>query len=443
MSDHLPQELLAEILSRLPVKSILICRCVSKTWYSLITNPSFITHHLKKTAARNSGLLFFSYCNREPCPPFRKNESYLLYPDELFASPVEELDCPCKGFKGLFDIVGSCNGVFCLSYGYYAPALWNPSVRKIVNIPRPNVTFTSHGFHKHSHGFGFDSSTGDYKLVRIVYLPDSNLNFDKIPPLVEIYSLRSRGWRKVDNDLKCVIPDFSTSAFLNGTCHWVATKPPNGPDVCDAILSFSLGEEVFGEMEVPDCLAKKYHYINVAVSDGSLLLVAFTETTEERCFSVWMMKEYGVPGSWTKLFNISHLADIRRFIAFRQSGEVLLVNGGEELFFYDPKTEEFSYTEIWGTPSSFYLDTLVESLVLLDEPNEFAEEEPSEDDGSSGVSNENSSSPDGVDMDLQKNNEGNQNANSPIILNEANEILEEVASTCNSQMAIDKANEEA
>ncbi|KAF2293418.1 hypothetical protein GH714_001525 [Hevea brasiliensis] len=295
MSDHLPQELLAEILSRLPVKSILICRCVSKT-----------------------------------------------------------------------------------------------CVRKIVNIPRPNVTFTSHGFHKHSHGFGFDSSTGDYKLVRIVYLPDSNLNFDKIPPLVEIYSLRSRGWRKVDNDLKCVIPDFSTSAFLNGTCHWVATKPPNGPGVCDAILSFSLGEEVFGEMEVPDCLAKKYHYINVAVSDGSLLLVAFTETTEER--------------------------------AFQQSGEVLLVNGGEELFFYDPKTEEFSYTEIWGTPSSFYLDTLVESLVLLDEPNEFAEEEPSEDDGSSGVSNENSSSPDGVNMDLQKNNEGNQNANSPIILNEANEI---------------------
>ncbi|KAF2293411.1 hypothetical protein GH714_001477 [Hevea brasiliensis] len=201
MSDHLPQELLEEILSRLPVKSILICRRVSKTSYSLITNPSFIAHHLKKTTARNSGLLFFSYCKTEPCPPFRKNESYLLYPDELFANPVEELDCPCEGFKDLFDIVGSCNGDFCLSY--------------------------------------------------------------------------------------------------------------------------------------------------------------------------------------------------------------------------------------------------VESLVLLDEPNEFAEEEPSEDDGSSGVSNENSSSPDGVDMDLQKNNEGNQNANSPIILNEANEILEEVASTCNSQMAIDKANEEA
>ncbi|KAF2293405.1 hypothetical protein GH714_001386 [Hevea brasiliensis] len=175
-------------------------------------------------------------------------------------------------------------------------------------------------------------------------------------------------------------------------------------------------------------------------SDGSLLLVAFTETTEERCFSVLMMKEYGVPGSSTKLFNISHLADIRRFIAFRQSGEVLLVNGGEKLFSMIQRQKN-SRIQKFGALQALFLDTLVESLVLLDEPNEFAEEEPSEDDGSSGVSNEHSSSPDDVDMDLQKNNEGNQNANRPIILNEANEILEEVSSTSNSQIVIDEANE--
>ncbi|XP_021666818.2 F-box protein CPR1-like [Hevea brasiliensis] len=449
MSDHLPQELLAGILSRLPVKSILICRCVSKTWYSLITNPSFIDHHLKKTAARNSGLLFFSYSTRELVWPFKENVRYLLYPDESFpANPVEELDCLFKDLKRSVNIVGSCNGVICLSYNVYGrytdgAALWNPSVRKIVKIPCPNVTFTSHGFYKQSLGFGFDSATDDYKLVRIVYLPDSNFNFHKIPPLVEIYTLRSRGWRKVHNDLKYVITDFSTSAFLNGTCHWVATNPPNGPDVCYAIVSFSLGKEVFGKMEVQDCLVKKYHFIDVAVSDGSLLLVAITKLTEEGCFSVWMMKEYGVPGSWTNLFNISHLEGIRRLVAFRQSGDVLLANIAGELVFYDPKTEEFSYTQILGIASSFYLDTLAESLVLLDEANEFAEEEASEDDDSNGVSKEHSFSPDGVDKDLQKNSKGNKNVNSLTILNEANEILEEVASSSNSQTVIDEANEEA
>ncbi|KAJ9174391.1 hypothetical protein P3X46_013038 [Hevea brasiliensis] len=405
MSDHLPQELLAEVLSRLPVKSLLKCRCVSKTWYSLIADPSFIAQHLKKTAARNSGLLFFSYSTRELVWPFKENVRYLLYPDESFpANPVEELDCPFKGIKRFVNIVGSCNGVFCLSddvYGKYAEKafLWNPSVRKIVDIPCPNFTFTSYGPYIPSLGFGFDSTTDDYKLVRIVY---SHFIFDEIRPFVEIYSLRSRGWRKVKKDLKYFITARSTSAFLNGACHWVATKRGNGPGVRDVIVSFSLGEEVFGEMEVPDCLVKKYHYMDVAVFDGSLLLVASFKLTGEGCFTVWMMKEYGIPGSWTKLFNISHLKWIRKLVAFRKSGKVLLAKSFGDLVFYDPKTEEIFDTKIWGNAHSFYLDTFVESLVLLDETNEFTEVEASED-------------------------------------NSTNEILEDVASSSNSQLVIDEA----
>ncbi|KAF2293496.1 hypothetical protein GH714_002260 [Hevea brasiliensis] len=289
-------------------------------------------------------------------------------------------------------------------------ALWNPSVRKIVKIHFPKVNYTSKGPFIHSLGFGFDSTTDDYKL----------------------------GLEKVDNNLKYVMREGSTSAFLNGACHWVATKEDG---ISEVIVSFALGEEVFGEMEVPDCLVNKYIFMDIAVFDGSLLLVPFMKFTTERCFSVWMMKKYGVPGSWTKLFNISHLEWIRRLVAFRQNGKVLLAKVDGELVFYDPKTEEISATEILGNTRSFYLDTLVESLVLLDEANEFAEEEASEDDGTNGVSKEPSSSPDGVDKDLQKISEGKKNANSPMILNEANEIFEEVAPSSNS--TIDKANEES
>lgn len=41
----LPKELLAEILKRLPVKYILRCRCVQRSWHSLIQSPTFITYH--------------------------------------------------------------------------------------------------------------------------------------------------------------------------------------------------------------------------------------------------------------------------------------------------------------------------------------------------------------------------------------------------------------
>ncbi|KAF2293484.1 hypothetical protein GH714_002213 [Hevea brasiliensis] len=142
-----------------------------------------------------------------------------------------------------------------------------------------------------------------------------------------------------------------------------------GPGVCDAIVSFSLEEEAFGEMEVPDCLVKKYHLDD---------------------------EEYGVPGSWTKLFDIpdfkSHLKWIRKLVAFRQSSKVLLAKLFGQLVFYDPKTEEIFDTKIRGNAHSFYLDTFVESLVLLNETDEFTEVEASEDNGTSEILEEVASS---------------------------------------------------
>ncbi|KAM1414725.1 hypothetical protein ACFX2I_006471 [Malus domestica] len=46
--SHLPSELIHEILSWLPVKSLRRFECVSKPWRSLIANPKFITMHFNK-----------------------------------------------------------------------------------------------------------------------------------------------------------------------------------------------------------------------------------------------------------------------------------------------------------------------------------------------------------------------------------------------------------
>nr|XP_017216364.1 PREDICTED: putative F-box/kelch-repeat protein At3g17570 [Daucus carota subsp. sativus] len=44
------EDLLTEVLSRLPVKYLLRCKAVSKSWYSLISNPSFIKAHYQRHA---------------------------------------------------------------------------------------------------------------------------------------------------------------------------------------------------------------------------------------------------------------------------------------------------------------------------------------------------------------------------------------------------------
>ncbi|CAL5336658.1 unnamed protein product [Camellia sinensis] len=57
MSDYIPNELIIEILVRLPVQSLLRFTSVCKSWHSLITNPSFITKHLNLFSINLPGVL--------------------------------------------------------------------------------------------------------------------------------------------------------------------------------------------------------------------------------------------------------------------------------------------------------------------------------------------------------------------------------------------------
>ncbi|KAJ6948410.1 hypothetical protein NC651_002678 [Populus alba x Populus x berolinensis] len=372
MSSFLPQDVLTDILARLPLKTILQCRCVSKTWYSLISSTTFATHHLNKTTkTKNSDILLFRYCPEESNGEI---EHYFLYPDEGFPdNHLEELDCPFKSTCfGFSNIVGSCDGVFCLLDRDFVyndrAALWNPSIRKTVSIPRPNVTFTSHGSFVNSLGFGFDSISNDYKLVRVVYLQDCSFGFDEVPPLVEVYSMRRGCWRMITNDLKYVIREQSPCAFLNGTCHWFGYDSMERDEPRHAAVAFNLGDEVFVQMAVPDCLLWD-HFIDISftVLDGMLSLVPCKKwLSGVTPTSVWVMKEYGVGESWTKLFNIEHLEGIERVVAFRENNEVLVAREYGELISYDPNTNNWD-CKLFGDADSFYLDTFVESLVLLSE----------------------------------------------------------------------------
>ena len=55
--EHLPHDIVLNILANLPVKSVLRFRCVSKTWDSSITTPSFISTHLNLNNNNNLAYL--------------------------------------------------------------------------------------------------------------------------------------------------------------------------------------------------------------------------------------------------------------------------------------------------------------------------------------------------------------------------------------------------
>uniref|UniRef100_A0A6V7QW55 F-box domain-containing protein n=1 Tax=Ananas comosus var. bracteatus TaxID=296719 RepID=A0A6V7QW55_ANACO len=49
LSSAYPDELISEVLVRLPVKSLLRFRCVSRTWRSLISDPHLIESHRRRS----------------------------------------------------------------------------------------------------------------------------------------------------------------------------------------------------------------------------------------------------------------------------------------------------------------------------------------------------------------------------------------------------------
>ncbi|XP_028056172.1 putative F-box protein At1g47790 [Camellia sinensis] len=193
MSDFFPDEIMVEILQRLPTKSLIKFRSVSKSWNSLITSPNFINTHLTHSLTSNSyinsygnlPLMIVRQCVSIPPP---RTEHYKLCIDtEDSFDEYKDLEIPIKSrCLPFFYAIGYAKGLFCL-FDQDRFFLWNPSIRKSMAMPKPTIKAA---FHRH--GFGFDPRNNDYKVVRIVnFYP----TMEAPTTHIEVYSLNAASWK--------------------------------------------------------------------------------------------------------------------------------------------------------------------------------------------------------------------------------------------------------
>ena len=235
--------------------------------------------------------------------------------------------------------------------------LWNPSIQKAISLPKPNLGRLHQTF-----GFGYEPMTDDYKLVRLMNLHDCHNK--TVPPLVEIYTLRTGIWRFITApDPRYTMKYWSSSVLVCGALHWVTHTPRHQGDFCNVIMSFNMKDEAFGEVGMPKSLQELEDLIvTVALIDGLLALVPCTGFGIEPSHAVWVMKEYGVVDSWTKLFDV-RIEGFQRVI-LTKSDEVL-VHDADRFFSFGPGSRgSLENLPLCGL-EHIYLDTYVESLVLL------------------------------------------------------------------------------
>ncbi|XP_074263032.1 F-box protein CPR1-like [Silene latifolia] len=232
--------------------------------------------------------------------PHKQNCSVLYSADfDSFDNPIE-LSHPYKNCKTPVAVIGSCRGLILLrgvDYGHLL--LYNPTTQTYNVLPLLSV-YRSATEHVHfDYGFGYDSVSRDFKCVRIMQCLSKELGY-----LCEVmvYSLRSNCWKRVA-DVPCYFSSMNhgwdTGALLHEMYHWVGT---NSDNVYDLIVAFNLRDETFSRVPLPNLL-QNLHFeqisgLYVGMLDGCLSLLA---NRYPHC-DLWVMKEYGVAGSWTRIF---------------------------------------------------------------------------------------------------------------------------------------------
>ncbi|XVE78907.1 hypothetical protein DITRI_Ditri14bG0015600 [Diplodiscus trichospermus] len=350
-------DIISDILCRLCVEDLLRFRCVSKPWCSLIDGPDFIKLHLSRSLKTNTNLsLVLRYCYL-----FSVNFDSLKRAQKL-KHPLDEND---KG-EGT-EILGSCNGLLALFNGEEEIALWNPSTRKSLMLPVTEIEFPPWCFICQFivYGLGYDPISDDYKLVRMVQFYGKDA--DSFDSEVKVYSLKTNSWRRIKDFPFYLKYKRGYGVLANNALHWVVSKKPES-DTKSFVVALDLGTEEYRVVDLPDCLDKEFH-MNVKALGGCLCMVA--NYWEFHVVDIWIMKEYGVKESWTKLLTVKQPEVISDFefvfpLAYSKNGDKVLLNQDDIKFvWYDLKSKRVKNVRIRGAPRSFEAEMLVGSLVPL------------------------------------------------------------------------------
>ena len=224
--------------------------------------------------------------------------------------------------------MGSCNGLLCFSAkdGVY---LLNPSIGKLKTDSLLSSS-SSAGFSLVETGFCYQSETNDYKVVKISYC-NWSLNLRGTPSQAEIYSMNSGSWKRLhppfapDVLLFNIHTDLFLAPFVSGALHWMVYVRKGEEPARAFILTFDVNEEKFGMMKTPFAVIRS----NLCrVFKGKLALTE--EEGDPLLLNVWVMKEYGVHQSWTKL-SVVPFHRVIRFNGYSDNG-LLIVEKSYDVF---------------------------------------------------------------------------------------------------------------
>ncbi|XP_057462730.1 F-box protein CPR1-like [Actinidia eriantha] len=357
---HFPCELIENILLRISVKNLLRYRCVSKSWHTLIDDHYFVKKHLEYNVKSNTGL---GLIVKED---FDDNSILMVHLDDMVGHG--QCDFVRVDIDNMDNIVGSCNGLICLSS--YHLTIWNPSTGRAYDLPYnptkiscrdPSIQESPEIETTAIFGFGHDSISADYKIMTMEVETRDNIFFCTG---LWVYSLKTKSWTissspSFPSKQYRIIPRYGV--FASNALHWNMARQEFNSIQYDQHLigAFDLGgDNQFYEIQLPDCVNFS-NVVNRLLNLGVLnecLCVCCDHPTVTAQIDIWVMKEYGVKESWIRLISFlptgPDLNSTVKPLAYSRCGlKVLLLDcysKYSKLLWYDLKTKNITTTLLLG-----------------------------------------------------------------------------------------------
>lgn len=376
--EDLTQEAAVNIFTRLPVKTLIRSTSVCKTWYSKITNPSFISAHIQHS---------LSCCDENAFLAIPKNIILNKYCSVISADTGDVLKrykIPFKTKDGSLQLCGAFNGILCLNaiesdpnidVEYQDLYLWNPCVGKYRALF--SSCFKKRGVCVYALGLGVYEPTFDFRVVRIVYpADDMGYALGKVPPKAEVYSFKRNTWRRIKNPGVPLVGFHSGVTVGNNMTYWLNTRSSRGYNEQGWLLSFDFNNEVFGMIKLPDnvryCLGVKADFRLLKV-EGKLAVCVYNERKESNgtCCQpccIWLMTHENPEVSWNLRFKIV-LKEREWPLGVSRGGTLLMVSPcgfSTALASFNLMSEDLRQSKQLDAEPGFLDSLFVESLLMLE-----------------------------------------------------------------------------
>ncbi|KAL4312821.1 hypothetical protein GQ457_01G002680 [Hibiscus cannabinus] len=271
-----PEEVVIQILARLPVKPLFKTKTVCKLWYGLPSDEYFIKLY-NEESAKNPMVLIELIDSTE-------SKSSFVFVDNSRGVSEFSLDFLLERVK----IRASCNGLLCCSSiavkGVYF--VCNPMTREFKVLPRcrarPLTLFYPDG-EATIVGLASDLSRNKFNVVLAGFQLTSGHRQDGTFACL-VFDSDSNKWRKFVTFQEHNFTHMNRNqvVFVNGSLHWLTGS-------CSYILMLDLNYDVWRKISLPDEV--RYgtgNRVYLLECDGCLSLIQISNTW----MKIWVMKDY-------------------------------------------------------------------------------------------------------------------------------------------------------